>query len=366
MIQRIRILDGIRGFAVLIVVLFHYLNNSYLNSDKFQLNNCENLFSSFTSYGWAGVNLFFVISGYLIGTILLLNKRSDNVVKVFYIRRFLRIVPLYFFLLITYYIYNTHIIMGRTDRVETHIPLEYYFGFVQNYFMSSHGIFGSAELTPTWSLAVEEQFYLVIPLIIYFFRERSILFLCVFCIGYATIHRLYSDNWYEEYTHFFSRMDAPFLGLLLALKRNVKSLNGCFIFQRNFEIFILLFLLLGYSISNSFNHLLISYLFYLIVDRLLNAKPESVWFKLLTLKFILILGKYSYFIYLFHQLINYFCFAFLQNWSVPNLNSWVSYFIEIFSFLITLFAAFLSFKYFEKPLINVGQRFVYKYHTGNS
>lgn len=65
------LIDGLRGYAITFVLLFHLINNSLSNNQE--INKCESLLLKFTSFGWAGVNLFFVISGFLIGTILLNN-----------------------------------------------------------------------------------------------------------------------------------------------------------------------------------------------------------------------------------------------------------------------------------------------------
>ena len=183
---RIKGIDGLRGIAVLIVIFFHFLNNSYQNSNINNLNDIEILIMKLTSFGWAGVNLFFVLSGFLIGTILLSNIESNNFFRVFYFRRFLRILPVYFLLLTVFiftkqYFYNPNITL-----FEKYIPVGAYFLLIQNFFMSHFGHFGPNALTPTWSLAVEEQFYIVIPFIIYYLNKKQILFVSIFFIVFAT------------------------------------------------------------------------------------------------------------------------------------------------------------------------------------
>src|ERR1700754_1405880 len=87
----IAVLDGIRGIAVLLVLLFHFLPDIAMQS-----RTSEWFKKIFTTGGWVGVDLFFVLSGFLITGILLRSKRSSNFFTTFYVRRTLRIFPLYY------------------------------------------------------------------------------------------------------------------------------------------------------------------------------------------------------------------------------------------------------------------------------
>ena len=253
---RIKALDGLRGIAVIMVILFHLLNNSYQNSNFEKLNGLEISIMKITSFGWAGVNLFFVLSGFLIGTILISKKESINFFKVFFIRRFLRILPLYFLFIIVYLCFKYFLFNDKLALFEKPIPIFAYFILIQNFIMSNLGNFGPNALTPTWSLAVEEQFYLIIPFIIYFTNRKQLFLVSISLIIFAQYYRITSGNWHQEYTHFLSRMDAPFLGILLALGRNSENRIIGFIkkWKNKFIIFLILFLL--YIGHHSFNHFL--------------------------------------------------------------------------------------------------------------
>ncbi len=89
---RISKLDGIRGCAILLVLIWHYFGNQFQTNPKTLLS----YLGQFIGLFWSGVDLFFVLSGFLITSILLENRESTNLFKVFYIRRFCRIFPLYF------------------------------------------------------------------------------------------------------------------------------------------------------------------------------------------------------------------------------------------------------------------------------
>jgi peptidoglycan/LPS O-acetylase OafA/YrhL len=157
-------LDGIRGISIIFVMLFHF---------------------GYFATGWIGVQIFFVLSGYLITTILLQERNNFKAYIVrFYLRRALRIFPLYFFfLLATAVIYHFF-------RVPSEWPSDWpwLFTYTSNF----------ARLRPqdlptfvhTWSLAVEEQFYLLWPFLIFFLSGRGLRIFVVALLALSPIARL--------------------------------------------------------------------------------------------------------------------------------------------------------------------------------
>ena len=145
----VKSLDGIRGLAVLLVVLFHY---------------------GYVLFGWIGVQLFFTLSGYLITSILLDDKARPFPAYMgrFYWRRSLRIFPLFFAFLavagVTYALWGR----PRTFRTDWHYLLTYTANFARIRSIDLGGSFGHL-----WSLAVEEQFYLLWPLLAYFLPTKQ-------------------------------------------------------------------------------------------------------------------------------------------------------------------------------------------------
>ena len=91
-------LDGIRGIAILLVLIWHYP----INQIRGEHGSVFHLVQQSLGWTWSGVDLFFVLSGFLIGGTLLDNRRASNYFQVFYIRRACRIVPLYFLLLLAF------------------------------------------------------------------------------------------------------------------------------------------------------------------------------------------------------------------------------------------------------------------------
>jgi peptidoglycan/LPS O-acetylase OafA/YrhL len=148
--QRVASLDGLRGIAVALVVLFHYGHG---------LENIPAL-GAIVSRGWMGVDLFFVMSGFLIGGIVIANKETENLFSVFYLRRFLRIFPLYYALLLIVAALIATKLMAPSTK-----GLAAYFLYLQN-LIGDPSDFGPTWLQATWSLAVEEQFYLLLPVVV--------------------------------------------------------------------------------------------------------------------------------------------------------------------------------------------------------
>ncbi len=149
----VKSLDGVRGWAILLVIWFHF----------FFLVQC----------GWIGVQLFFVLSGYLITTILLKSKDSSLsfYLKRFYWRRSLRIFPLYFAYVFLFL--GTYLVFSFPSDMADNIA--YLLTYTYNFKPLIEGDFvGDPVFTPFWSLSVEEQFYLVWPFVVFFAGNRAL------------------------------------------------------------------------------------------------------------------------------------------------------------------------------------------------
>jgi peptidoglycan/LPS O-acetylase OafA/YrhL len=216
---RIPALDGLRGIAILLVLLHHAV---------FRVQSSSKLLMNVLAPGrlaWSGVDLFFVLSGFLIGGILLDARQSPRFFKTFYIRRAYRILPLYAALLTLYsvrYIPWQGILGPLRSLSESPIPWLSYASFTQNIWMAWLGTFGIITMTVTWSLAVEEQFYLTVPFVIHKIgNSRLILVLLSVLLGApllrTSLHLFFRNGNFAAYVLMPCRADALCLGVLVAL-----------------------------------------------------------------------------------------------------------------------------------------------------
>ena len=195
-------LQGLRGLAVLAVVFYHChprLEGTWIHYASL--------------WGWAGVNLFFVLSGFLITSILLESRNKDKYFRNFYGRRALRIWPVYVLVLVVVYL-NAPWFIGPTitQAIKTAPWLAYIF-FVQNLF---HLALPPA-IGPTWSLAIEEQYYFLwAPIVRFFHRPWMLASVLAAALIASPIFRLANFHW-MTLTHTLIHLDGIALGSLLAL-----------------------------------------------------------------------------------------------------------------------------------------------------
>jgi len=150
-------LDSVRGFAILMVLFFHGFASRYGTQG---LSGFSKLFVWFFSPGWIGVNLFFALSGFLITGILPDSKHHPKFYRRFYLRRALRILPAYYGLLLLLALLGRYAVLGEMTSWA-------FLGLSAIYLANVTVLFGVPMLFGVlWSLAVEEHFYLVWPLVI--------------------------------------------------------------------------------------------------------------------------------------------------------------------------------------------------------
>src|SRR5271163_421935 len=205
--QRLRQLDALRGLAVLLVLLH--------NTDRYPSLHLQWI----SSNGWMGVDLFFVLSGLLITGILLDTKRSEGYFTNFYARRCLRIWPLYYSALLFMFVIVPllHPSEGQNVFGARSSPWWAYPLFLQNFLVpvptNSTGLLGV-----TWSLAVEEQFYLVWPLVVRFCTEAQLRKIAIAVVCLSPVLRFYlSLHQVNIYSNTFCRLDGLMAGALLAI-----------------------------------------------------------------------------------------------------------------------------------------------------
>jgi peptidoglycan/LPS O-acetylase OafA/YrhL len=360
--KRIPVLDGIRGIAILMILIFHYINNPLAtnNSSKVIV-----IIKKLTEWGWAGVDLFFVLSGFLIGTILFYNRKADNYFKTFYIRRFFRIIPTYLLLLIIFYALKFFFNNPDSYIFQNPLPIGYYLTFTQNFIMGIKGTFGSEGLGPTWSLAIEEQFYILTPLLIYLVSPSKVIYWLLFFVIAAPIFRLYSTNWYMSYTWFFCRMDSLGIGVISSLYvyfTNKKQLSHLSDKALLLIAFIILFIMLASEIiwgsMGIFKHTLIALFFALIILYSINAK--GIVKNILSNKLLIWFGLISYPLYLFHLLFEGLAHQLYANNLKPRLETKNDLIVSALALAFSIVFSKIVHIYIEQPAILKGK--MYKYN----
>jgi peptidoglycan/LPS O-acetylase OafA/YrhL len=204
--KRIPQLDAIRGIAIL-VVMFHN------ESTVFPSLHLAGVLAS----GWMGVDLFFVLSGFLITGILLDAKGSAGFFRNFYARRCLRIWPLYYAVLLFMFVAVPLIRPALASMIfERSSPWWAYPFYLQN-LLIDHPSGNIGPLGVTWSLAIEEQFYLVWPLVVRYLSTARLRVVCLVVIAASPLLRLYLSTEHADlYTDVFCRLDGLMWGALIA------------------------------------------------------------------------------------------------------------------------------------------------------
>ena len=215
---RISELDGLRGIAIILVLIWHY----YVSQINLSAHNMHGLFTHALMLSWSGVDLFFVLSGFLIGGKILDNRDSSNFYSVFYARRACRIFPIYFLWIGLFYSARFLHAQDPFPWLFDHpLPLLSYLTYTQNFVAAVNGSFGANWLGITWTLAIEEQFYLLFPLVIRLFPKKHLSALLLSLIAFApvirtTLYFLLSSKGFVGHVLLPGRWDALLLGVFIA------------------------------------------------------------------------------------------------------------------------------------------------------
>lgn len=211
---RLPALDGVRGLAALLVVMLHVTMQI-----KHPAGIGALVLKKTFLLGWSGVDLFFVLSGFLITGILDDAKGTTNYFRVFYARRMLRILPLYYGALLILFVMPHLVTAPGAPKFFVSIQQQlWYWFYLQNFVPLGPLFFGLAG--HFWSLAVEEQFYLIWPLIILSLSRKQALRVCVLLLPFSIIYRAVMHQLpvpFSLSTSTFAQLDGLAVGSALAL-----------------------------------------------------------------------------------------------------------------------------------------------------
>lgn len=340
-------LDGVRAIAVIMVMFYHFFKDVDVQQDILILLKKISLF------GKTGVSLFFVLSGFLITRILLNTKQDDSYFKSFYIKRVLRIFPLYYFFLVIYYFvvpfFLNQSFAGFSQQM-------WYWTFMQNFALTFD--WNSAGPIHYWSLSVEEHFYLFWPLIIYYCSLKNIKWVILLLCAISFIVRfILIKNHIEESLFTFARFDELAIGSFLAIlelqnklvKQNLKKFITVFI--------IFLIPLIYISLNNGNYSLLESCARYFVLAMVYGSfvaiaiiiEPENWLKKSLDNNTLKSIGKISFGLYVYHPI----CFDIIINYlRITNLAL-----TFVLSFGLAYLVSILSYHLLEKKFLKLKTQF---------
>lgn len=303
-------LDGVRGLAILLV-LFHHCTVIIPHSPF------EKWLVQLSVLGAHGVDLFFVLSGFLITGILLYTKGQPGFFKNFYIRRILRISPLYYALVffsfaVVPFVLRLHPLgaakLARFSTVAHDWP--WYVFYCSNILIAIKEKFSHGILDVTWSLAIEELFYLIWPVVVAFIDKAHLKKIMMSVILLTLILRIVlwemHFSWIQIYVLTFTRIDALAFGCLLALFYEPQSSyrKHDIMFLAVIGVVLSLFFVNGFFVRESFAmniiYSLVGLFFFKFIKIILDAPQGGFLNRIFTTKFLVTFGRYSYAIYLFH------------------------------------------------------------------
>lgn len=365
----IRALDGLRGIAILFVMLVHFTN-----AHSHWFSGVPYLVAHF---GWCGVDLFFVLSGFLITGILCDAKEDPHYFKKFYMRRVLRIFPLYYGYLFVLFAL-VPLIHQYSPPVREHIGEQIWlWSYLTNfaYFLSPDLIL-KCRLDHFWSLAVEEQFYLIWPAVIFLSQPKTAVRITSICIAAALALRVFLIANHVHPVVIFNltpcRMDALAVGALCALLiRGDLSTSNLLKAARWIAILSgigMICILAGPGGSNndpplmqSIGYSLLALFFGGILLLALDPSKRNVLAWLLSCPILVLFGFYSYAIYVFHfPLVRMFERWFpVRRFSSALHSGGLGLLAHVLcSMLVSLLLAVVSWNIYEKHFLKLKKYFV--------
>ncbi len=332
-------LHGIRAISAIIVLISHVK----FNGVESQLLKSD--FLNLTVKGGAAVSCFFTLSGFLISYLLFveLDKSKTINLKKFYLRRILRIWPLYFI-----YIFLSLIISTLVFHESISPNIWYYFAFIPNVLLMFHETI--SWFSHYWSLGAEEQFYLFWPLLLLATRKPIInilTFVFVFSIVKLILNIFWGNGMYYEFMY-MNKFDSMAIGGVLAYMyknhtEKLKIIINPFIELASLIIIFMFFFNKFHIFSFLDSYILTFATCILIINGIMGINH----FINLESKFFVFIGTISFGVYVYHVGIILILEKYISN----------GYYVLILAFPITVIISWLSFNYFEKPFLKIKDKY---------
>jgi len=341
-------LDAIRGYAILLVLVYHFF------AEEFPPFNI----------GWVGVDMFFVLSGFLITGILLDSKTSQGYFKNFYIKRVLRIFPLYFFVLAVILYLVPAFFPNAIPDLDYYMRNQLWFWtYFQNWVFTIDGYPNDRVLRYTWSLCIEEQFYLFWPFLVYKLNRKTLLGVVLGFILMANFLRAVEPHFINnnyKYVNTFARIDALSVGALVAiLIRTHRQILEKWATPVSLISGLAIIGIIAVKKTLYFGELYASFSFFAllfggILVWSLSSNLAPVFRRAVSIRPMLFLGKYSYGLYLYHVPIHHWSAEVLADHEISHATEPLKFFlIKLILLAVTIIVSVLSFKYLETPFLKL-------------
>lgn len=364
-------LDALRFFACIVVLnrhTLHFIFKDYFKED----HGIVSYLFGFITNGGMGVSFFFVLSGFLI-TYLILDelRRTDKFsVPNFYMRRALRIWPLFYAVLLIGFVIIPFISKHIGSAIQVNYSPLHYIAFLSNFdYLRCLKLNPGDDYTVlniTWSVSIEEQFYIVYALFVFILPRKFLPYYLALVVGISTFFRyLHHDDSITLYFHSFSVMSDLAIGGLGAYLSYHSDAFRKFVSGLS-KWLILVVYVIGFTYC-IFYHALDTIPYWGVVHRLITGLffafiileqnfADSSLFKLGNYKRITHWGKITYGLYLLHPAI-FFVTGRMHDWWLPKNNIILELIWWIFSYVIVFTVCEVSFKYFETPFLKLRHKF---------
>lgn len=360
-------LDGVRGLAILMVLMFHLVGNTQ------PTNSLEGLVVRITNYGSFGVELFFILSGFLITGILYDSRDKPHHFRNFYMRRILRIFPLYYSVLILVFLLAPLIPILQGPTLYSLIERQAWaWLYAINIYIAKTGEWSFSYLQHFWSLAVEEHFYLFWPFIVFALARRPRVLIAVsLAIAVSAflarmIGSLAGLNWWTTYVFTPFRLDGLALGAFMAvfarqpggLERLIRTLPRAAAIAGT--VFLATFAWSRMTSSGASDMVLlmragsIEVLLACLLLYALTAPTSAFVSKFFRHPYMMLLGTYSYGLYVYHHFISYYFSSQQTEFVIAQWLGSHSAAVALQAVVgsaLSLALAYLSYEHFEKRFL---------------
>jgi peptidoglycan/LPS O-acetylase OafA/YrhL len=347
-------LDGLRGLAILMIVFYHIFD-----------------FLPLSKIGWTGVDLFFVLSGFLITGVLLKKRNFPYYFRNFYARRVLRIFPIYYLSLIIF-LFILPIIINYPFSLNYFLSHQLWFWLeIQNWLFIFRPEGNNNFLNHFWSLALEEQFYLICPFVFLLIKKAHhqmtlILFtLLLLLVLRLTVWRL--DFHYISYVNLyaFTRIDGLCVGCLLAIFKNQGNF-GMGMLNKILGLFFLILIFIVIPLTREFYHFKLPYVACCVYPVIAIFWGGILWttvggrnlvYRIFSSRAIRFIGKISYGFYIFHWPVDRLLRLKFESVHIQQHQFWESLFPAVISTSLTILLSVISYYCYERYFLGLKKYF---------